>query len=119
MTMHAEGTSKVIAHVMDGVERGERVLQDQLHVTTIFTQYCPIEQAHRLAAKANSAGGGSVESGKHTGNSGFATAAFSHKRGGASGVESNGGILYGMDELLLTKGIRVAQREMLAQVLRF
>jgi hypothetical protein len=31
--------SKMITHVMDRIERGEGVLQDQLHVTAILIQH--------------------------------------------------------------------------------
>ena len=49
--------------------------------------------------KTDSARGGVIETGKHTRNSCFAAATLTNNRQGATGIESQGGIINGMNGL--------------------
>ena len=92
----------MVAHIMYRVERGKRVLENQLHVVTIGAQRGHFASIERFALKENGSGGRLIESGQQTSHSGFAASTFANKGQCAPGVERQRGILNGADRFRRT-----------------
>ena len=71
---------QVVAHVVHGVEGGERVLQDQLDVAGVLAA-APAGRGHRVAVQQQLAGRGRDQPGQHPGQRGLAGAALAHHGG--------------------------------------
>src|SRR5260370_41585895 len=110
IAMQSQGTTQVIAHIMYRVERGKRVLENQLHVVTIGAQRGHFAGIDRFSLKENGSGGRLIESGQQTSHSGFAAATFANKSPCAPGGERQRGILNGGDRFRRTSPIELAPR---------
>src|SRR5579885_1918880 len=61
MVMDAQGTTQVIAYIVNWIQRGKGILQDQLHMAAIGAQGSATVKLDGLTSEADRAGGGSVE----------------------------------------------------------
>src|SRR5258708_16273297 len=82
MTMYAQGAFQMVAHIMHGIKRGERILEDYLYMTAVVFQVAPT--LFRLPMKQNRAGSRLVETRQYTSLGGFAASTLSYHRHGAS-----------------------------------
>src|SRR5260370_38300883 len=96
IAMQSQGTTQVIAHIMYRVERGKRVLENQLHVVTIGKQRGHFAGIDRFSLKENGSGGRLIETGQQKSNSGFAATTFANNSTCAPGGMSKLGILNGV-----------------------
>src|SRR5262249_18058278 len=60
LAMDAQWPAQVVAHGVDGVERGKGVLEDQLNLATILTQAHAPTRPNRMPAKAHRTGCGAI-----------------------------------------------------------
>src|SRR5216683_6489784 len=114
MTMYAQGAFQMVAHIMHGIKRGERILEDYLYMTAVVFQVAPT--LFRLPMKQNRAGSRLVETRQYTSHSGFAAAALSYQRQGASGIERQRSILNSMHHITRPNQFELAHWKVLAQV---
>src|SRR5260370_19112369 len=114
MSMYAPGAFQMVAHIMHGIKRGERILEDYLYMPAVVFQVAP--PLFRLPMKQNRAGSRLVEARQYTSHGGFAAAALSYQRQGTSGIERQRSILNSMHHITRPNQFQLAHCKVLAQV---
>ena len=79
--VEAHGPSQRVRDAAQRVQRGEGVLQRQLHVADVLAVAGPARGRHLLSLEQDLPGGGGDEPGEHAAERGLARAALAHERG--------------------------------------
>src|SRR5579872_3305956 len=114
MTKHMQWSAEMIAHAVYRIERGERVLKNQLYMAAIVVQRGASAHLNRLAAKANRTGGGIINTCQHTCNGCLAASTLTDQGCRTTGIERKRSIFHRVDCASGSKRIELTQREKLA-----
>src|SRR5258708_16483486 len=93
MPKNAQGSRQVIANIVDRVNRGKRILEDELHMAPVLAQGGGVtREFNRITTKFDGARGWVVKTGQHTRDGGFTTAALSYQGGGFAWIKAERGV---------------------------
>src|SRR5260370_20712549 len=107
----------MVAYIMHGIERRERVLEHQLHMMAILLKR--ERTLYRFSTKENASRCWLIQPSQQTRYRRFTTPTLSHQRQRTARKERERDVLNGMDEIFGAKEIDAAHREVLVQMCRF
>src|SRR5690348_16571178 len=115
VTVETERAAQMVAHSMDGVERGEWILEDHLHMAAVAPESGAPRASDRLPLELDRACGQGIKPREQTRYRTLAAAALAHQRQRPPWIESKRRIFDGVYDGALAAQFELPQRKVFAQ----